>query len=91
MTTEDILRQHIEDLRSALTELRDRIKSHPAYADLTVDEEIEIGGDTAEFSYLARVADDALGAQLINQPDALRRRLVDKLGLMAGEEYRGNR
>lgn len=52
----------IERLRAALTELRDRIKSHPAYAALTVDEEIEIGGDTAELSYLARAADDALVA-----------------------------
>ncbi len=51
-----------EDLRTALTELRDRIKGHPAYADLTEAEEIEIGGDTAKLSYLARVADAALGA-----------------------------
>lgn len=49
-------------LREALTELRDRIKGHPAYSDLTIEEEIEEGGDTAEFSYLARVADSALGA-----------------------------
>jgi len=51
-----------EKLSAALTEIRDRIKDHPAYADLTMDEEIEIGGDTAELSYLARVADGALGA-----------------------------
>lgn len=51
-----------DDLRAALTELRDRIKAHPAYADLTEAEEIETGGDTAELSYLARVADAALGA-----------------------------
>ena len=50
-----------ERLRAALTELRDRIKGHPAYADLTEEEEESIGGDTAELSYLARVADDALG------------------------------
>jgi|GEM_PF-6063069 hypothetical protein len=49
-------------LRSALEEIRDRIKEHPAYAEMTQDEEIEIGGDTAELSYLARVADDALAA-----------------------------
>ena len=51
-----------EALRAALTELRDRIKDHPAYADLTEAEELDIGGDTAELSYLARVADAALGA-----------------------------
>ena len=49
-----------DDLLSALTELRDRIKAHPAYADLTEEEEMEVGGDTAELSYLARVADTAL-------------------------------
>lgn len=54
--------QRAEALRTALTELRDRIKGHPAYANLTEEEEIETGGDTAEFSYLARVADVALGA-----------------------------
>ena len=54
--------QCADALRTALTELRDRIKGHPAYADLTEEEEIETGGDTAEFSYLARVADVALGA-----------------------------
>jgi hypothetical protein len=58
----DMSRQRIGDLRAALTEIRDRIKGRPAYADLTMDEEIEIGGDTAELSYLARVADGALGA-----------------------------
>ena len=51
-----------DDLHTALTELRDRIKGHPAYANLTEDEEIACGGDTAELSYLARVADAALGA-----------------------------
>ena len=50
-----------ESLRTALTELRDRIKGHPAYASLTEDEECDVGGDTAELSYLARVADEALG------------------------------
>lgn len=53
MTNEDIL-------RTALAELRDRIKGHPAYEELTVEEECEVGGETAELSYLARVADDAL-------------------------------
>jgi hypothetical protein len=54
--------QCADALRTALTELRDRIKGHPAYANLTEEEEIETGGDTAELSYLARVADAALGA-----------------------------
>jgi hypothetical protein len=53
--------QRADALRTALTELRDRIKGHPAYANLTEEEEIETGGDTAELSYLARVADAALG------------------------------
>ena len=56
------IRRQNEGLRAALTELRDRIKGHPAYADLTEEQEIQEGGDTAELSYLARVADDALGA-----------------------------
>jgi hypothetical protein len=51
-----------DELRTALSELRDRLKAHPAYADLTEEEEMETGGDTAELSYLARVADAALGA-----------------------------
>lgn len=51
-----------DDLRTALTELRDRIKGHPAYAELTEAEELDVGGDTAELSYLARVADAAIGA-----------------------------
>ena len=51
-----------DDLAEALVELRDRIRGHPAYADLTEDEEMRVGGDTAELSYLARVADAALSA-----------------------------
>ncbi len=66
----ELRRQHAEierltaerdALRAALAELRDRIKSHPAYADLSGDAEEDIGGDLAEFSYLARLADAALG------------------------------
>jgi hypothetical protein len=48
-------------LRSALQEIRDRIKNHPMYANLVEAEEMEIGGDTAEFSYLVRLANEALG------------------------------
>jgi hypothetical protein len=50
----------LERLRMALIEIRDRIIDHPAYADLTEGEEIEVGGDTAELSYLARLANQAL-------------------------------
>lgn len=51
----------VDRLRETLTELRDRIKNHPAYADLTEAQEMEVGGDTAELSYLARVCNAALG------------------------------
>ena len=52
----------IARLREALTAVSERIKLHPAYADLTEDEESATGGDTAELSYLARVADAGLGS-----------------------------
>lgn len=60
----DVLRRdasEVDRLRETLTELRDRIKNHPAYADLTEAQEMEVGGDTAELSYLARVCNAALG------------------------------
>ena len=56
----DEARKDAARLREALTELRDRIKGHPAYAELTEDEELDVGGETAELSYLARVADAAM-------------------------------
>ena len=56
MTTE-------QKLREALQEIRDRLAGHPAYQELTEDEEIETGGDTAELSYLVRLADEALQAK----------------------------
>ncbi len=56
-----VLLGDVAALREALKELRDRIKDHPAYAALTQAEELDVGGDTAELSYLARVADAALG------------------------------
>ena len=46
----------------ALEEVSARIKDHPAYAELTEHEEENIGGDTAEFSYLVRVCNTALAA-----------------------------
>ena len=47
-------------LREALTEIKNRIEDHPMYAPLTMEEECEVGGDTAELSYLVRVGDEAL-------------------------------
>lgn len=49
-------------LLEALVEINDRIKKHPMYANLTEEEECEIGGDTAELSYLSRVASNAIEA-----------------------------
>ena len=51
---------HIDALRVALSEIRDRLVDHPSYSALTEEEEEDIGGDTAEFSYLVRVVDEAL-------------------------------
>lgn len=48
-------------LRAALVEVRDRLKRHPMYADLSEQEEIEVGGEAAELSYLVRLASEALG------------------------------
>ena len=67
-------------LREALTELRNRIKCHPAYADLTEAQEESVGGDTAEFSYLARVADEALAQ---HDPLELVANLLGEYGLQA--------
>ena len=53
-------------MRDSLIELRDRLRDHPAYADLTEDEEMDIGGDTAELSYLVRVANYALDYSVDN-------------------------
>lgn len=49
-----------DELLEALTEIKNRIEDHPMYAPLTMEEECEVGGDTAELSYLVRVADEAL-------------------------------
>ena len=56
-----------DELAEALVELSDRIRGHPAYADLTEDQEMRVGGDTAELSYLARVADAALSAMRLEK------------------------
>ena len=47
-------------LLAALQEIASRIEGHPAYASLTEQEEQDIGGDTAELSYLARTAREAI-------------------------------
>lgn len=52
-----------QELRNALIDIRTHLKSRPDYEALTEDQEIEVGGDTAEFSYLVRIADAALGDQ----------------------------
>lgn len=44
----------------ALIGIKERIEEHPAYEALTIEEECEVGGDTAELSYLVRVANEAL-------------------------------
>jgi hypothetical protein len=59
-------RERCAKLRDSLIELRDRLRDHPAYADLTEDEEMDIGGDTAELSYLVRVANYALDYSVDN-------------------------
>jgi hypothetical protein len=48
------------DLLEALKDIHARLTEHPAYAELTEDEEEDIGGDTAELSYLARMARTAI-------------------------------
>lgn len=48
------------DLLQALKDIHARLTEHPAYAELTEDEEEDIGGDTAELSYLARMARTAI-------------------------------
>ena len=58
-----------DELAEALVELSDRIRGHPAYADLTEDQEMRVGGDTAELSYLARVADAALSAMRLESDE----------------------
>lgn len=59
----------IEALRAALSEIRDRLVDHPLYSPLTEDEEEDIGGDAAEFSYLVRVADAALEPQKVGDAE----------------------
>ncbi len=49
-----------EQVLEALKVLRDALRDHPEYAQLSEEQEEEIGGDTAEFSYLVRVADAAI-------------------------------
>lgn len=62
LSERDAARADAERLLDALKEIVGRIKGHPVYEELTPDEEIKVGGDTAELSYLARVADEAISA-----------------------------
>lgn len=50
----------LQQLKECLEEVRDVLTDHGAYADLTEEEEIEEGGDTATFSYLVRTINEAL-------------------------------
>lgn len=52
-----------EKLCEALKEIRSRLVENPMYAALTEDEELEIGGETGELSYLVRVADAVIEPQ----------------------------
>ena len=60
MTKSTHYQASIAILRDALFEINERLRSHPAWEDLTEDEECDVGGITAEFSYLSRVAAEAL-------------------------------
>lgn len=56
------------ELLDALKDISKRLSDHPAYQELTDDEENDIGGDTAEFSYLVRIANSAIArAETINR------------------------
>lgn len=58
-------------LLEALKTLRDALRDHPEYAQLSEEQEEETGGDTAEFSYLVRVADEAIAAAEAQQEQLL--------------------
>jgi hypothetical protein len=50
-----------KSLLEALEEVNQRIKDFPTYQDLETEErEDEVGGDTAELSYLARITDKVI-------------------------------
>lgn len=52
--------EDIAKLKECLEIVRDALANHPAYAQLTQEEEEDIGGDTAELSYLVRTINEAL-------------------------------
>ena len=54
------VKQQRDALLEALRFINSRLQGHPAYDDLTEEQEIEEGGDMAEFSYLSRVAREAI-------------------------------
>ena len=59
---------HQPVLLEALTEIKERLEQHPAYEPLTEEQEIEIGGDTAELSYLVRIASAAIAKVTEGKP-----------------------
>ena len=50
------------ELLKALIEILERLENHPSHPcdELTEEQECEIGGDTAEFSYLVRIGKQAI-------------------------------
>lgn len=54
-----------ETLLEVLKTVRNSLRDHPEYAQLSEEQEEEIGGDTAEFSYLVRVIDGAIESALL--------------------------
>lgn len=54
------VKEQRDALLEALRFINSRLQGHPAYDDLTEEQEIEEGGDMAEFSYLSRVAREAI-------------------------------
>ena len=60
MSEHHVLTHQRDVLLAACEEVLGRIEHHPAYAELTLDEQERIGGDTAELAYLASVLREAI-------------------------------
>lgn len=54
------LNKKVNILICGLKDVRTRIANHPAYGELTEEEENSIGGDAAELSYIVRMIDKTL-------------------------------
>lgn len=50
----------IDELKQVLIEVRDRLRAHPEYMQLSEAEEEDVGGDAAEFSYLVRTINEVI-------------------------------